>query len=69
MLIQSSFFFFFAIMIWDIFYRLPLVHGLMVVKLGGPKLTVKSFAYNPNDEGTRNLLVEGDNTIIVKEFL
>lgn len=69
MLIHSSFFFLFAIMIWDIFYRLPLVHGLMVTKFLGPKLTVKSFALGESgkEKGYKN--TDNDDSLIVKDFM
>lgn len=68
MLIHSSFFFLFAIMIWDIFYRLPLVHGLMVTKLTGPKLLVKSFG-GPGGTEKGSRFVDNDDSLIVKDFM
>jgi hypothetical protein len=44
--LHSSFFFLFAIMIWDIFYRLPNVYGLIISKVDKKSLTLKSFAEN-----------------------
>lgn len=61
MLIHSAFFFLFAIMIWDIFYRLPLVHGLMVSYVRGNAVTLKSFA---GDDSTREKMMTGNDEMV-----